>query len=135
MQEKKNMVKLHIKRGDDSIFLYDTTVEVLIEDLLPELIKFYNGILKVQRLCQGKQLFYILNFSYPYYYTLLEMESLSQYGVMLPPNMIGLTDEQVQELGLIDEYKDVCIPSGGFVINKDPVGRRNGKGSYILCDR
>ena len=47
---------------------------------------------------------------------------------MLPPNMIGLTDEQVQDLKLKDELGDVCVPSGGHVVNPDPVGRRNGKG-------
>lgn len=62
------------------------------------------------------------------YFFLLEIDSLSQHGVMLPPNMIGLTEEQIQELRLKDEFGDVCIPSGGYVVNTDPVGRRNGKG-------
>ena len=48
--------------------------------------------------------------------------------MMLPPNMIGLTGEQVQDLKLKDEFEDVCIPSGGYVMNVDPVGRRNGRG-------
>lgn len=47
------MVKLHIKRGDDSVFLFETTVEVLVQNLIVQLVKLYNGILKVQRLCQG----------------------------------------------------------------------------------
>lgn len=47
------MVKLHVKRGDESIFLFETTVEVLVKELLAQLVKIYNGILKVQRLCQG----------------------------------------------------------------------------------
>ena len=47
---------------------------------------------------------------------------------MLPPNMMGLTEEQVHDLKLKDEFEDICIPSGGSVFNADPVGRRNGKG-------
>jgi hypothetical protein len=50
---------------------------------------------------------------------------------MLPPNMIGLTGEQIIELKLKDEFEDVCIPSGGFVENSDPVGRRNGRGNQM----
>lgn len=57
-----------------------------------------------------------------------EIELLAQHGVMLPPNMQGLTDEQVEELKIKDEFSEVCIPSGGFVENSDPVGRRNGRG-------
>ena len=60
----------------------------------------------------------------------LEIENLSHHGVMLPSNMIGLTDEQIQELKLRDEFEDVCIPSGGYNMNVDPVGRRNGRGMY-----
>lgn len=40
---------------------------------------------------------------------------------------MGLTEEQVEELKLNDDWGDKCIPSGGFTLNKDPVGRRNGK--------
>lgn len=47
------MVKLHIKRGEESVFLYDTTAQVPIQDLIIQLVKLHNGILKVQRLCQG----------------------------------------------------------------------------------
>lgn len=60
--------------------------------------------------------------------SLPEIQLLGEHGVMLPPNMQGLTEEQVEELKLVDEYKETCIPSGGFVVNRDPVGRRNGRG-------
>ena len=66
-----------------------------------------------------------------------EIELLAQHGVMLPSNMQGLTEEQVEDLKLKDEFADVCIPSGGFVTTPDPVGRRNGKGiinsALIIC--
>ena len=48
------MVKIHVKKGDDSQFLYDTTVEIAIEQLVIELVRIYNGRLKVERISQGK---------------------------------------------------------------------------------
>ncbi|XP_070311272.1 cilia- and flagella-associated protein 298 isoform X4 [Odocoileus virginianus] len=56
-----------------------------------------------------------------------EMEELAEHGVFLPPNMQGLTDEQIEELKLKDEWGEKCIPSGGSVFKKDDVGRRNGQ--------
>lgn len=55
------------------------------------------------------------------------MEELAKHGVMFPPEILGLLEEQVEELKLVDEWGEKCIPSGGFTFNKDPVGRRNGR--------
>lgn len=41
---------------------------------------------------------------------------------MLPPNMIGLADEQIEELRLKDEWGEKCLPSGGWTFNKDVIG-------------
>ena len=49
------MVKLHIKKGDESQFLYDTTVEQPIDDLLKDVCAIHNGRLKVQRICAGNE--------------------------------------------------------------------------------
>ena len=57
-----------------------------------------------------------------------EVEELSEHGTTLPPNMQGLADEQVSDLGLVDEWAEKCVPSGGSVFKKDTIGRRNGKG-------
>ena len=46
--------------------------------------------------------------------------------------MHGLTEEQIVELHLKDEFEDVCIPSGGFVVAKDPLERRNGRGDALM---
>lgn len=35
---------------------------------------------------------------------------------------MGLTDEQVEELKLKDEWGEKCTPSGGFEFKKDPIG-------------
>ena len=59
---------------------------------------------------------------------IIEMEELAKHGITLPPNMQGLTDEQISDLNLQDQWEDECIPSGGVIENKDPIGRRNGKG-------
>jgi len=59
----------------------------------------------------------------------VEIEELADHGVTLPPNMQGLTDEQVEELKLKDEWSERCQPSGGSVPKKDEIGRRNGIGT------
>lgn len=50
------------------------------------------------------------------------MEELAKHGVMLPPDIMGLTDEQVQELKLKDEWADKCVPMGGWTFNRDQIG-------------
>lgn len=55
------------------------------------------------------------------------MEELSKHGTLYPPEILGLTEEQVKELKLADTWGERCVPSGGFIIAKDPVGRRNGR--------
>ena len=51
------MVQLHIKKGDESQFLVDTTVQIPVDDLLKEVVPVYNGRLKVNRICAGKSKF------------------------------------------------------------------------------
>lgn len=102
------MVKLHIKKGDESQFLFETTVEISIDDLLKPVTSMFNGRLKVQRIC-------------------LEIGELADHGITLPPNMQGLNDEQISELKLVDEWAEKCEPSGGHVFKQDDIGRRNGR--------
>ncbi|XP_069697790.1 cilia- and flagella-associated protein 298 isoform X2 [Periplaneta americana] len=102
------MVKLVIKKGDQNQFLYETTVSTPVDEIIKEVTTIYNGRLKISRICD-------------------EMEELAKHGTLLPPNIMGLTDEQVEELKLVDEWGEKCVPSGGWTFNKDPIGRRNGK--------
>lgn len=51
-----------------------------------------------------------------------EIEELGKHGTMLPHDMMGLTDEQVEELKLKDEWGEKCIPMGGWTFNKDVIG-------------
>lgn len=48
------MVQLHVKRGDESQFLFNTTVDISIETLIQQVTQVYNGRLKVDRICSGK---------------------------------------------------------------------------------
>ncbi|XP_062392393.1 cilia- and flagella-associated protein 298 [Sardina pilchardus] len=101
------MVQLHVKRGEESQFLFNTTVDIALETLFEEVTAIYNGRLKVERICS-------------------EVPELAEHGITLPPNMQGLTDDQVLDLKLHDEWEDTCIPSGGAEFKKDEIGRRNG---------
>ncbi|XP_043257780.1 cilia- and flagella-associated protein 298 isoform X3 [Colletes gigas] len=102
------MVRLHVKKGEESQFLYDTHVEARVEDVIYDITIIYNGRLKISRICY-------------------EIEELAKHGTMLPQNMMGLTDEQVEELKLKDEWGEKCVPMGGWTFNKDVIGRRNGR--------
>uniref|UniRef100_A0A8L0DV12 Cilia and flagella associated protein 298 n=1 Tax=Oncorhynchus mykiss TaxID=8022 RepID=A0A8L0DV12_ONCMY len=101
------MVQLHVKRGDESQFLFSTSVDVPLETLTQQVTAIYNTRLKVDRICS-------------------EFPELVDHGVTLPPNMQGLTDEQIVDLKLKDEWEERCVPSGGPEFNKDEIGRRNG---------
>lgn len=102
------MVILHIKRGDQSQFLYRTVINESIKKLCEELTAIFNGKLKINRICY-------------------EIEELIKYGPMYPPEILGLTEEQVEELKIIDPWENKIEPSGGWQYNKDPIGRRNGR--------
>ncbi|XP_066507339.1 cilia- and flagella-associated protein 298 [Hoplias malabaricus] len=102
------MVQLHVKRGDESQFLFNTTVDVSIQALIQQVTEIYNSRLKVDRICS-------------------EIPELADHGVALPPNMQGLTEDQITDLKLKDEWEEQCIPSGGAEFKKDEIGRRNGR--------
>ena len=48
------MVQLHVKRGDESQFLFNTTVLAPVESVIQQITAIYNGRLKVDRICSGK---------------------------------------------------------------------------------
>lgn len=47
------MVLLHVKRGENSQFLFETTVNIDVAKLTQEIAAIYNGRLKIQRVCAG----------------------------------------------------------------------------------
>lgn len=100
------MVVLNIKRGDDPQFLMETLTTASVDQVLADAAHIYNERLRIERLCT-------------------EMEMLAEHGISKPPDMQGLTDEQVEELRLKDETS-TYYPSGGSRSNPDDIGRRTG---------
>eukprot|EP00043_Microstomoeca_roanoka_P007762 m.74988 g.74988 ORF g.74988 m.74988 type:complete len:105 (-) comp13960_c0_seq3:101-415(-) len=50
------MVVLSVKRGDDALFLYETSTQYLVDDITNEVADLYNTQLRIDRLCMGKPL-------------------------------------------------------------------------------
>ncbi len=48
------MVLLHVKRGTNSLFLYETSVGARVGDVIADVVKIYGLILKIKRLATGK---------------------------------------------------------------------------------
>ena len=48
------MVLLHVKKGDQSQFLLETTVSQPVDEVIAEVTHIYNGRLKVGRIADGK---------------------------------------------------------------------------------
>ncbi len=63
------------------------------------------------------------------------MQELAEHGISKPPEMQGLTEEQVSELKLDDPWTARCYPSGGSRSNPDPIGRRTGNGTGDRASR
>ncbi|GIY77097.1 cilia- and flagella-associated protein 298-A [Caerostris extrusa] len=101
------MVKLHVKKADQSLFWFETQTSINVGDLLKTLVEIYNAKLKIERL------------SY-------EIEELSKHGVSFPTNMQGLTEQQISDLVLKDDWAQKNLSPSDYVINKDPMGKRNG---------
>lgn len=49
------MVILHIKRGDESHFLFETKLDTKVETVQAEVLAIFNGRLKISRVCSGTQ--------------------------------------------------------------------------------
>ena len=48
------MVLLHVKKGEESQFLFETTVAISVEELSVQLAEIYNGRLRIERLADGE---------------------------------------------------------------------------------
>ena len=78
------MVVLNVKRGDQPQFLYETSMNCKVENVLAEICSLINGKLKILRITDA-------------------MASLACHGIAKDPKVRGLLDEQVKELKLVDE--------------------------------
>ena len=61
------MVRLHVKKLSENLFLYDTSVETKVDDIIEEITIIHNGRLKVSRLCYGIIIFLLLTFQFNAY--------------------------------------------------------------------
>lgn len=58
------MVQLHVKRGDESQFLFSSTADAQLETVIGQVTAIYNGRLKVDRICSGDPLFLAFRFRF-----------------------------------------------------------------------
>jgi hypothetical protein len=61
------MVKLHIKHGDESQFLLETTTNTPIDALINQISLIYNGRLKVHRICNGIKIKFLFSFLFSFF--------------------------------------------------------------------
>lgn len=47
------MVVIHIKHGDESQFLYETSLVTSVDECTLNITSIYNGRLKISRICCG----------------------------------------------------------------------------------
>ena len=76
------MVKLTIKKGDEAQFLYETTVQMSVEDLMKEIMPIYNGRLKIDRIGSGMVLFSFLRLSSVQLFVLLYIFKIFFLGLL-----------------------------------------------------
>jgi len=96
------MVLIHCKyKGEEHSFLYETTVEIAVKDLIKELVEVHNLRLRLQRLKS-------------------EGDDLASHGPCKPLDKQGL-DEDIQA-----EADGIELPPRGPTYCKDPIGKRTG---------
>merc|ERR1712166_335049 len=108
-KQNYDMVKLNVKKGDSPLFLFETTTDTPLAELVPELVRLHNGRLRIERLTA-------------------EIEGLADFGIAKPVEAVRLTDEQIIELKIKDLWTPKCFPSGGAIVNRDV---RRGDGCHI----
>ena len=54
------MVKLNVKFGTESLFLFAITLDQPVEEIIKELVNIQNGRLKIERICSGKTILEII---------------------------------------------------------------------------
>jgi hypothetical protein len=47
------MVRLQVKRGNDNQFLYETSLDKTVDEVVEDVTFIYNGRLKISRICDG----------------------------------------------------------------------------------
>lgn len=99
------MVILHVKRENESQFLYETDVSKSVDEVVKDLVAIFNGRLKVTRICY-------------------EIEELAKHGTFQPPEMQGLNEDQVRSVGTGVENCEVNRKfTGHHALSVDSVNR------------
>ncbi|KAJ8930783.1 hypothetical protein NQ314_016378 [Rhamnusium bicolor] len=102
------MVIIQIKHKDENQFLFESTLNTSVENLVTSVVAIYNGRLKIYRICS-------------------EMEELSKHGTLYPPEILGLTEEQVEELKLTDPWGEKMHSKWRFCLRKRPHWKKKWK--------
>ncbi|KAJ3336317.1 hypothetical protein HDU93_003093 [Gonapodya sp. JEL0774] len=117
---------IHVKRAEDSQFLFETTTLSPIAEVAPQLTAIHNLRLKINRLIQAT-------------------EDLVEHGVLKPENQQGLSEDQLKDLSSTNQDTNKNGDSGKsaqsvpkptvrkngavYILNPDPTGRRCGEGT------
>ncbi|KAL5038171.1 hypothetical protein RTP6_005510 [Batrachochytrium dendrobatidis] len=108
------MVVIHVKRAEDSMFLFEAPVVSDLVDLVPSIATIYNLRLRIGRLLSCA-------------------EEFIKYGPLKPDNEQGYTEEQLEKFSspdteLPDKPRNEIYKNGFmFYDNPDPSGRRVGQ--------
>ncbi|EPZ34652.1 hypothetical protein ROZALSC1DRAFT_27041 [Rozella allomycis CSF55] len=110
------MVVLHFKRSDKSLFLFQTTVNSLISDVIDSAISIHNERLRLLRLISS-------------------CEDLINYGPIKPYMEQGLTEEQIAGHAQNKTPEKIRMTKNGreILFNPDPTGRRTGEGNIYVA--
>jgi hypothetical protein len=116
---------LHLKKNEESLFLYETKTSISLDDLVVEITYLYNTRLLIKRLISGNII--PLNAT--------ATQDLVEYGPLKPIAEQGYDEEQMEDMaqGKSPEKKEIVSDGVKYLLNPDPTGRRTGKGiSFLL---
>lgn len=89
------MVRLHVKCGDESHFLFDTTVTTPTDVLIPQILEIYHARLKVFRICSGKQKIILSLSTINYHMDISYLQQLKSWPLMGPLSLRILLDSRM----------------------------------------
>ncbi|KAJ3315100.1 hypothetical protein HDV04_004241 [Boothiomyces sp. JEL0838] len=103
------MVVINLKRGEESAFCYETTVNIEMPQLINQLVELYNDYKRLDRLINAT-------------------EDLILYGPEKPEMEKGYTEEQLDEIANNKPSQKVSVEMNGFTFYKVtcPTGTRVG---------
>lgn len=148
------MVLLHVKRGDETQFYFETQTSMSVAELIPQLVHLNNQRLKLNHLMEGiwspltlssmknnpisfwMILLWLIYISYGFIYSFLllsdlkkECKDLLQYGPYKHPSEHGFTDEQLDQIAshqTPSAPQEIQVQGMTYLLTADPTGRRTG---------